>query len=68
MKKYFYISGADNTEFWNFFRLLKEEGENVNFRWSGPYAVTTHLNGKGELWEVWDDLDNGVPYSIKRIF
>lgn len=65
MKKYIYIPGADNTEFWNFSHLLKEK---VGFRWSGPYAVTTYLNENGELWEKWDDADNGVPYSIERIF
>lgn len=68
MKKYIYIPGADNEEFWNFFRYLKEKGEKIGFRWSGPYAVTTYLNENGELWEVWDDIDNGIAYSIERIF
>lgn len=68
MKKYIYVSGADNTEFWNFSNLLKEKGENVGFRWSGAYAVTTYLNENGELWEKWEDADNGIPYSIERIF
>lgn len=68
MKKYIYIPGADNTEFWNFSHYLKERGEKIGFRWSGPYAVTTYLNENGELWEKWDDVDNGTPYSIERVF
>ena len=67
MKKYICVHGADNTEFWNFSRFLREKGQKVSFRWSGPYAVTTYLTENGELWEKWDDEDYGVPYSIERI-
>ena len=68
MKKYIYVSGANNIKFWGFFHLLKEKGENVGFRWEGAYGVVTYLYENGEVWEVWDDLDNGVPYSIERVF
>lgn len=68
MKKYIYVPGADNTEFWNFSHLLKEKGKQIGFRWSGPYAVTTYVNENGELWEKWNNEDYGIPYSIERIF
>lgn len=67
MEKYFYISGADNTEFWNFSQYLTKEGKNIGFRWAGPYIVTTYKIPSG-TWEKWDNADNGVPYSIERVF
>ena len=66
MEKYFYISGAANTEFWRFSQYLTKEGKNIGFRWSGPYAVTTYKTPLG-TWEKWDDIDNGIPYSIECI-
>lgn len=67
MEKYYYISGADNAEFWRFSQYLTKKGENIGFRWSGPYAVTTYKIPSGTVWEIWDDADNGIPYSIERI-
>ena len=68
MKKYIYVSGADNTEFWNFSHYLEKRGKKISFRWSGPYAVTTYKIPFGATWEKWDDVDNGTPYSIERVF
>ena len=67
MEKYFYISGANNTDFRRFSQYLTKEGENIGFRWAGPYIVTTYRIPSGEIWEVWDDADNGIPYSIECI-
>lgn len=68
MKKYIYVSGADNTEFWNFSQYLTKRGKKIGFRWSGAYAVTTYKTPFGVVWEKWDDTDNGTPYSIERVF
>lgn len=68
MKKYIYISGTDNTDFLNFSHYLKERGKEIGFRWSGPYAVTTYKTPFNVIWEKWDDIDNGIPYSIERVF
>lgn len=67
MEKYFFISGADNAEFWRFSQYLAKEGKSIGSRWAGPYIVTTYRTPSGEIWEVWDDADNGVPYSIERV-
>lgn len=68
MEKYYYISGTDNTDFWSFSQYLAKEGENIGSRWAGPYIVTTYKIPSGTVWEKWDDADNGIPYSIERIF
>ena len=67
MKKYIYVPGADNTEFWVKLKKLRKADPKPAFRFEGSYDVSTY-NYNGEIWEVWDDADSGIPYSIERVF
>ena len=66
MKKIYFYAGFDNAEFWAKMKELRKADPSPTFRFEGPYDVSTY-NYNGEIWEVWDDADYGVPSYMGRI-
>lgn len=67
MAKYIYVPGVNNSEFWKFNLYLEKFGKQISFRWSEPYAITTYVSPCGGQYEIWDNMDNSIPYSIEYI-
>lgn len=57
----------ENPNFYEYLRKIKEETFKKEGRWSGCYWVTTYTTKNGEIWELWEDLDYGVFYSLEKI-
>lgn len=66
MEKIYFCAGFDNTKFWAKMKELKNADPSPAFRFEGPYDVSTY-NYNGEVWEVWDNADYGIPSYMERI-
>lgn len=62
-KKYVFIPGTENTEFWELLDILNKKAESKGGEWKGDFLVSRfELDGKTYIY--WEDMEYGIPYEI----
>lgn len=63
-KKKYFIPGSENAEYWDLYKEIRDNGENIAVEWDGGFTVCEYLyNGGHYIIRNNDDL--GIPYSIE---
>jgi len=65
--KMFYRLGQENTEYWQLLKELRSSNSNITYRseLSNNWFYTYHAELNGKKYEVVEDIENGIPYSIE---
>lgn len=63
--KMFYRPGRDNTEYYNLLKALRNSNITYRSELSNGWFYTYHVELNGLKYEVKDDIENGIPYSIE---
>lgn len=62
-----YCANQDNTRFWDIFQYVTTGGVCTDGRWAGDYYVRTYEMFRVGTYEIWENMEYGIPHSIKRI-
>lgn len=63
----FYRIGEDNTEFYNKLNEIRSKAIKSISNWNGAYYDTTYTMNDGTQYEYSEDMDYGIPYSLKLV-
>lgn len=56
-----------NEKFWDMLQHITTGGVCIESRWSGDYYVRTYEMFRVGTYEIWENMEYGIPHSIERI-